>query len=545
MRIRNTQSKNHIVRNRVIARRNKRVNVCLFFLFATIVCVSIACRNPQKADMRKLLPGEAIIYLETGDVARTLESLTASRAFQELAESVPDYSVFENMQIAVAVTGFETTEENAALSFKPRFVAVAETHAWSWQTISFAENQLAGFVVKNYGEDAKLETSEKNGGKFFNWKASDNRQVFAFVQGSLIYFGNDAAAIEKCLAIQKDEAESLVKNESLTRVYSGNNLAFGYVSSEGVKQIANLAGVSVAVETTAEASGRSFIAGILPQILQNTTKEIVWAANKTERGIEDVFSISLTTETVSVVREILATAQPTNNSIDFLPAEFSSATRYNLENPLTAWRGLLFVTAKNADAVSGNLLIRFSDSLLEPYGISEAETFLSQIDSEIFTAQFDAEGEKSVAIVKIKDAEKLKSSISKEINFQSVPTVQDGAEIWFSQDKRIAAAFLENKLILGDDESVLKCLQAKQAGQSIMRAGIFQLFSDNKTVAATFGTDYDSAKKIVGVLATNKNEHRKLATFYFTETRFTEKGIERKTVSDFGLIGTILKQLEK
>ncbi|MDQ3041533.1 MAG: hypothetical protein M3R11_04030, partial [Acidobacteriota bacterium] len=104
---------------------------------------------------------------------------------------------------------------------------------------------------------------------------------------------------------------------------------------------------------------------------------------------------------------------------------------------------------------------------------------------------------------------------------------------------------LENKLILGDGESVLKCLQAKQAGQSIIRTGIFQLFSDNKTVAATFGTDYDSAKKIVGVLATNKNEHRKLATFYFTETRFTEKGIERKTVSDFGLIGTILKQLEK
>jgi hypothetical protein len=75
--------------------------------------------------------------------------------------------------------------------------------------------------------------------------------------------------------------------------------------------------------------------------------------------------------------------------------------------------------------------------LLEPYGISNAENFLSQIDSEILTAQFDAAGEKSAAIVTVKDARKLKSSISKEINFQSAPTMQQGAEIWFSEDKRI------------------------------------------------------------------------------------------------------------
>jgi phage portal protein BeeE len=83
------------------------------------------------------------------------------------------------------------------------------------------------------------------------------------------------------LAIQKGEAESLAADESLSRVYMANNLAFGYVSSEGVKQIAALTGVSVAVETTEETDGRSFIAEILPQILQNTTREIVWTASKT------------------------------------------------------------------------------------------------------------------------------------------------------------------------------------------------------------------------------------------------------------------------
>jgi hypothetical protein len=318
------------------------------------------------------------------------------------------------------------------------------------------------------------------------------------------------------------------------------------VSLEGVKQIAALAGVSVAVEATEEADGRSFVAEILPQILQNTTREIVWSANKTERGIKDVFSISLTTEDASVLKEILkTTAQPTGDSVDFLPTEFYSATRYNLESPLTAWRGLLFVTAKNTDAARGNLLLRFSDSLLEPYGISNAETFLSQIDSEILTAQFDAAGERSAAIVTVKDASKLKSSIFKEINFRLAPTMRNNAEIWFSEDKRIAAAFVENKLILGDEESILKCLQTKRSRKSFAENSAFQLFSNSKSAAATFGTDYDSAEKIVGVLAANKNGNEKPATFYFTETRFDEKGIERVTVSDFGLLGTILKQLEK
>jgi hypothetical protein len=545
MQIINTQRKKFIAGNRGIFWQIKFVNACPLFLVVLIFSVSTACRTPQKADMRRLIPAEAIIYLETNDVARALESSTESQAFQELAESKPDFSILENMQAAVAVTDFKASEENSILNFKPQFVAVAETHAWSWQTLSFAENQLDNFVRKNYGDDAKLETSEKNDGKFLTWTANDDRQVFAFVQGSLIYFGNDAAAMAKCLAIRKGEGESLATNESLTRAYSENNLAFGYVSSEGVKQVAALAGIFAAVKTTEEASGRNFIAGILPQIAQNTIKEIVWTANKKDHGMEDVFSVSLTTETATVVKETLATvAETTNDSIDFLPADFSSSTRYNLQTPLTAWRNLLFVTAKNAGGVSGNLLIKFSDSLLEPYGISDAETFLGAIDSEILTAQFDAGGEKSLAIVTVKDAKNIKSSISKSINFDSESEKYNNAEIWFSADKNKAAAFIGNKLILGESESVLKGLREKQSERNFPKNLSYQNFAASRAAAATIARDFDSAEKVVEVLAKKKDADRKLATFYFTETSFTEKGIERKTVSDFGLVGTILSQVK-
>ncbi len=529
--------------------RCRFIKFCFFLSVVIILSVFTSCRTPPKIDMGKLAPNDAIVYLETNNLAETLESLTESRAFQELATDKPNFSALENMQLAIAVTGFETsekkiTEENSILNFKPQFVAVAETHAWSWQTLLFAENQLNDFVMKNYGDAGKLERSDEADGKLFTWTASDGRKTFAYIQNSLIYFGNDWSAIEKCLAVKKGEAESLAKNDVLTRGYSENNLAFGYISSAGIAQIANFAGVSLAVETTEESDGRSFIARIVPQILQNTTEKIVWTANKTERGIEDNFSVSLTAETSSVLKETLATSFVSQtNSAEFLPPDFFSATRYNLKNPLLAWRSLLLLTAKNTDALSGKLLIRFSDALLEPYGISDAETFLSSIDSEILTARFDEDGDRSVSIVSVKDLERLKSSISKEINFNHSSEKRENAEMWFSENKQLTALFIEDKLLLGDGESVLKCLQAKRSGQSFTKTPKFQRFVESQAVAVTFGKDIDSATKIVEVLGKKKGENKKLATFYSTETRFTEKGFERKTVSDFGLIGTILQQI--
>jgi len=517
----------------------KLKTVCLFLITAAFSLT--ACRAPQKTDMRTLAPLGTLVYLETNDVAAALESLTASPAFQTLVQAKPDFAALQNIQLAVVVTGFDTSEENSVLSLKPRFVAVVETHAWSWQTVSLAENQLDTFVRKNYGETAKLEKKDQDGGKYFVWTADDNRQVFAFVQDSLIYFGNDAAAIEKCLAVKKGETENLTRNESFTRVYGEKNLAFGYASTDGIKRIADLAGVSVAVNASDETDERIFIARILPQILQNTTKEIVWMANRTENGIEDRYAVNLTDETASGLKENLnSNADITTDSVKFLPTDVFSATRYNLTNPSAAWRSSMLLTAKNTDALSGKMLIGFSGRLLEPYGVSEADIFLSAGHSPITTAQFDAEGAKSVTIAEVKDSDKLKSSISKEIDFNQPPKKLLNAEIWFSEDKSLAAAFIAGKLILGDGESVLECLNAKLSRPN----AVFQRFAESRAVAATFGTDVDSADKIAKVLANKIDPNRRLATFYTTETRLTAGGFERVTISDFGLIGAILKNIE-
>ena len=218
----------------------------------------------------------------------------------------------KGVQLAVVVTGFETnekqvTDSQAILNFKPKFVAIADTHAWEFQAVSLTENQIGNFVNETYGGNVNLEKTEKNGGKYFVWTAADERKVFAFVTGSLIFFGNDEASIEKCLAAKRGEAENLSKNGELATVYdeAKNKLAFGFVSSEGIKQIADFAGVSAAIETSEDELPRIFISKILPEILSKSVKRIVWTSEKNEQGIADNFRFETAKEISDVLKETI------------------------------------------------------------------------------------------------------------------------------------------------------------------------------------------------------------------------------------------------
>ena len=68
-------------------------------------------------------------------------------------------------------------------------------------------------------------------------------------------------------------------------------------------------------------------------------------------------------------------------------------------------------------------------------------------------------------------------------------------------------------------------------------------FNEGKpTAIVTAGRDRDSVKAVVEMFG-ETNDTTSVGNRYLTETRFTRTGIERRTVSDFGLIGSIIAQL--
>ena len=516
----------------------------LFIGFLGVILILTTCGS-KATDPRTVIPGDALVYLESKDLAKTLTAITENPKFEAAAKSKPNLSALNGVSASIAVTGFETseqtvTEENAVLNFQPRFVAVTETNAWGWQATNFIENQLGEFVNNVYDGEVELQSTPRDDGKFYVWTAQDGRKAFALQQGSLVFFGNDESAIERCQAVKRGEAESIAKNSKISD--DDGRIAFGYISPEGIGQIANITGVSVALGASEEEEVKSFVARVLPEIFRNSVKELTWSATKSEKGIEDKVVITLDDESSRVFSQTIIPTQPGAAQLtDLIPTAAASSTLYVIKDPQIAWRSLVLTAQKKTDDASGALIAAFSGSVFEPYGIEDPELFLSAVGPQLLTVKISAEGEDAAVIASIKDRIKVQSSLAKELNFAKPSDKVSGADVWKSEDGQVSAAFVDDRVIVGDADTVLKCLEAKQAGAN---SNLAQAFSSSDAVATTVGTETDPTAKVIELFSERKNENEAFASQYRTETRFNKNGIERRTVSDFGLLGWILAHLD-
>lgn len=518
------------------------VSVFICFHLWTISCSSKA------TDPRTVIPADSLIYMETQDLGKALRAVTESESFRNAAKEPPDLSALDGIRMAVAVTGFETkeqpvTDQNAVLDFQPRFVAVAETNAWNYQAVAFAENKIGEFVNDVYGGGIELESFPRHDGKYFVWTAQDGRKAFGLVIDSLIYFGNDESAIEKCVAVRKGEAQPIANNPKLP---PADSLASGYVSPDGVAQLANVATLQLAIGAGEEEEVRGFIARVLPEIIRKSITEASWTAKRTEQGIEDSYNFATTPDVGKVLSESIRRGDgQAGTPTRFIPADIVSATRYDLANPQVAWRSLVLTARSQTDGLSGEIIGSFSGALFESYGVERPEDFLASVDGSIVTLRMDAEGENVVAVATARDLEKLKRSLAEEIKATSPPEKFDGAEVWTSQDGDLAFAAINGKVLIGHAESVLKCLRAAATNQNTGFRERFALAANSPAPAATVASDIDPTAALVTVLAARKNESEPLIQRFQINTSFTPNAIQRTETSDFGLIGSIVEQFAK
>lgn len=514
-------------------------------IFALCLCVSavnLSCTS-KPSDLRTLVPAETLVYLETDDLAGAIQPILDSDAFKQAAKNTPDLSALKGVQMAVAVTGFETseerlTDENSVGRVQPRFVAVADTHAWNYQAVGFAEKKLGSFVADIYRSDAAVEKTEKLGGKYFTWTAKDGRKAFALVIDSLIYFGNDATAIEKCVAVKKGESDSIAKTGKLPNRVP-DSLASGYVSTDGVAQIAALAGLSFASQASDDEDVQSAVAGILPKLIRGTVTDISWTATRGAKGFEDKFAFGTSPETAAVMSETFAPSSQANTELfQFVPAKAPSVTLYSLDKPSVAWRGLLSTTSSKVDAFGAKMIGEFSNAFAEPYGVSDAELFLSGVGANIISIRTDAEGDQPALIATVTNSEAVRKALSKDLKPDKVASDAFGFEVLKDEDSM--AVFAGNTIIAGDSDAVNACLQSKSAGSSL-NASFVQLFRSGNS-AASLSFDSEQALQIADLISEKRSDSKTVSSATLTETRFTRTAIERRTISDLGFIGWLTAQ---
>ena len=96
----------------------------------------------------------------------------------------------------------------------------------------------------------------------------EHKSVFALTRGSILFFGNSEEDIRKCLEVKRKRTGSLKENSGFNELRPENpGLAFGYFPEAGMAKLAELAGVTFALEATEDADSRSVIAGIVPWVL--------------------------------------------------------------------------------------------------------------------------------------------------------------------------------------------------------------------------------------------------------------------------------------
>jgi len=265
-------------------------------LLLLVLTLALSSCATKPTDMRTLVPAGTLVYLETNDLAAALQPIVDSKPFTDVAKSKPDLSALKGVQVAVAITGFETSEEKvndeqSIGKIRPRFVAIVGAHAWNYQAVAFAEHKLGNLVADLYDTEPKLEKSEKHGGKYFTWTAADGRRAHALVIDSLLWFANDETAIDKAVAVRRGESDSIV-NTAKVQAGEPGTLARGYLSSDGIAQIANLLAMKAATSSTDNAEMRTLLVTALPQMIRGAATDATWNSFRANTGIEDRFSVT-------------------------------------------------------------------------------------------------------------------------------------------------------------------------------------------------------------------------------------------------------------
>ncbi|MCA1631907.1 MAG: hypothetical protein LC774_16575, partial [Acidobacteria bacterium] len=250
------------------------------------------------------------------------------------------------------------------------------------------------------------------------------------------------------------------------------------------------------------------------------------------------------------------------HSAEYLPADAHQLTRYNFSEPGETWRGINAIISSELDPTFAPIAGAFLGQSLEPFGIDEPREFLRVVGPEVATARLDPEGEELAFVASVRDEKTLRSLIDKRLGEGSHTERVGDAEMRVSRDaERGAASVFENRVILGSEDAVRRCLEARATGKTLASTDAFknplgfatQGGSQSPIVSLT--DDREQARRFVSLAAPRRAATpdapdaatlaRAVATLPFSVsvTRIATDGVERKTLSPFGQFAVIALQL--
>lgn len=537
-------------------------------LSAVVVALAVLFvwwNTPQQVDMATYAPGDAIVYLETNSLAEIANALGQTEAWKKLSPlaqsetSLPapwllklikwtgvgsiESVVAARAQVACVLLNVGATEEGSSLKVKGDIAVMIETHTSASRVRPLLLRTLEKMATGAYGKP-EFQSKQVEGVEYLIWTdPAKSRQIAALIDGTLVIIGNSETALRACQDVRRGQRAKLSDNGELHklrgRIASTNTLAFGFVPSANSARLMGFA-TTILLGHGSEQTIEKIVAGAAGKIVGT----IGWSARANKGMIEDRYAFAVQPGALDRLRSDFK--PPSSNGVEILlsPSSVYSLSVYNFAEPVAAWRSFESAILSQLDALSAVVFRTVINSALVPYGVEDPRAFLSVVGPQVMTVRLRQTSDRSIVVATVRDEAKLRELLSSRFRSRS-NTSRGPIELLESSDQDSAAAFVAGYLIMGAVDDVLTCaefvLRSRQSGG--MRAGTAPI--------VTYTNDSDRVHGFVAAMARATGDASLPARastleqtisslpHATTETRLTEEGFERLTISPLGQFSTV------
>ena len=542
-------------------------------LVIVLVAVWLWWSLPSKVDMSAYAPADSLVYVEFNNPAAVAHAIQQSPLWQAavpITQSKPASQnrfaataaraglgplpavLFARAQVALAMVGMNTFEEENSLKVRPEFALIVETHTSKWRIKPAAVDAIKQLANFSYG--ASMCTERSSDADYIECSvAGSERKIIGAIDGTVVVIGNSDNAVRSCLEARRGVRPNLQSDPEMVKVRSSvsseKTLGFGYVSPANSAKLFSWVAPLMILQSPGDQQLQQLLAVSAGKVLRG----VAWTASAAPQGIEDRFLFSLDAGVVSRLQPAFTESAPDESFWQFVPEGFQSLTIYRNKEPATAWSSLSSAVAFKLDAVPAALFSTLLKSSLSVYGISNPKEAFTALDPPLLTLKPSESTAEAILVARVNDPDRLKQSLVEGEILQGLNSNP-------VQKKEYTAVFVNDYVLLGKTENVRASLLALRKGVETdaakYRNYLTQASNEREGVIVTFTNDEERVNNFLSTLV--QLQGRKLspqeleslhnvvrtAGIAATETKLNAFGIERRTRSAFGQFSTLISRLQ-
>jgi hypothetical protein len=543
-------------------------------LVILLVAVWLWWSLPSKVDMSAYAPADSLVYVEFNNPAAVVQAIQQSPLWQAavpITQSKPASQnriaataaraglgplpavLFARAQVALAMVGMNTFEEENSLKVRPEFALIVETHTSKWRIKPAAVEAIKQLANFTYGASMCAERTAD--ADYIECSvAGSERKIIGAIDGTLIVIGNSDNAVRSCLEARRGVRPNLHSDPEMVKVRSSvsseKTLGFGYVSPANSAKLFSWVAPLMILQSPGDQQLQQLLAVSAGKVLRG----VAWTASSAPQGIEDRFLFSLDPGVVSRLQPaFIESGPPYDDFWQFVPKGFQSLTIYRNKEPATAWSSLSSAVAFKLDAVPAALFGTLLKSSLSVYGISNPKEALTALDPPLLTLKPSEGAAEAILVARVNDPGRLKQSL---VDAEILAGLESNPD----PKKEFAAVFVNDYVLLGKRENVRTSLAAIRKGQEadpkVFHNYLSQASDEREGAIVTFTNDEERVSNFLSTLV--QLQGRKLspqelenlrnvvrtAGIAATDTKLNAFGIERRTRSAFGQFSTFTSLLQ-